>query len=202
MTREQQRKLKALKNSLMKTAQPYIKKYGWKKRDFMIWLKRDGLIFSLHLSVGENYGKCFLSGTGTVKPLWADDILWDILGMEENKKQPLSLRSIGAFTLHGAELYGRKYELVEWEQFELESAVEKMAAEFQVVVEKTGLDDFYRLAQQTIYHRELTECIISIYHGRYEEAQAVVAKMDSDYFSNEGLGFRVRAASYLEELVL
>lgn len=35
------------------------------------------------------------------KALYADDLWWDIWGATENKKEPLSLRGIGAYTLSG-----------------------------------------------------------------------------------------------------
>lgn len=41
-----------------------------------------------------------------VKPLYADDLWWDIFLMPENKKKPLSLRGNGAFALPG-ELIGK-----------------------------------------------------------------------------------------------
>lgn len=199
MKRDEQRKLKVLRSSLMKIAQPYIKQYGWKKKDFMIWLIKDGLFFSLLLFIGEKDGQCFLTSRGTVKPLWGDDILWEILGIEENKKAPLSLRSIGAFTLHGAEIYDNKYELLEWELFELEMMVEKIATEFQAVVQKTSIDDFYCLAEKTLYQNELLKSIILIHQKKYKEAVAFVSAMESEYFSNEGGGFKERALKYIKE---
>ena len=44
----------------------------------------------------------------TIKPLWLDDLLWDLLKMETNKEAPLSLRTIGAFTVSGSELFKMK----------------------------------------------------------------------------------------------
>ena len=34
------------------------------------------------------------------KPLWLDDILWDILDISDNKIAPISFRSIGAYTIN------------------------------------------------------------------------------------------------------
>lgn len=199
MTREQQKKLKVLKSTLMKTAQPFIKRYQWKKKDFMIWFLKDELYFSLLLSVGVKDGHCFCAGRGTFKPLWSDNILWEILGMESNKEQPLSLRSIGAFTIYGAELYKEQYELLEWASDELEVIVEKITAEFQKVIQSTGVADFYRLAEKTLYQSELLHCVILIYQEKYESAIAALGDMDTDLFSNEGKGFRERAFIYVKE---
>lgn len=78
MTREQQRKLKELKieeNLLHKTL---VKEYKLKKRDYMIWKVKDGLFFDMYSSVLEQDDICKCRVKAKVKPLWADDLLWDI----------------------------------------------------------------------------------------------------------------------------
>ena len=37
----------------------------------------------------------------TVKPMYADDLWWNILDASDNKKEPLSLRGTGAYSLSG-----------------------------------------------------------------------------------------------------
>ena len=36
--------------------------------------------------------------------MYADDLWWDIFNLSENKKCPTSLRGIGAFSIHAAQL--------------------------------------------------------------------------------------------------
>ena len=50
-------------------------------------------------------GGCKCSMHIEAKPLWIDDLLWDCLCMEGNKKEPLSLRATGAFTVSGVEIH-------------------------------------------------------------------------------------------------
>lgn len=50
-----------------------------------------------------------------MKPLWIDDLLWDFLKMIGNKKEPLSLRTIGAFIVYRVEIYEDYKELENWE---------------------------------------------------------------------------------------
>lgn len=69
------------------------RKYGF-RQSFYINFKVDG---------GYFFCLSFLTDEArlTVKPLYADDLWWDIWGATENKKEPLSLRGIGAYTLSG-----------------------------------------------------------------------------------------------------
>lgn len=205
MTREQQKKLKVLEASFMKLAQPYIKKYKLKKKDFMLWAERDGLFFSLFadVSVNPTDGKCYCTERVTVKPLWADDTFWEIMGMETNKQEPLSLRSIGAFTVYGAMVSDKKYELPEWELEAMEPVVEKIIEDFKRYVDSIQLDDFYQLAEKTKYKYEVTKCIILIYQERYVEAMELLNSAENGlYFANEGRYFRERGMDYIKDKMM
>lgn len=115
MTREQQKKLREFKKVLPKIIQAEIKKYKLKKKDFMVWFQKEELFFNLNISICERDGLCYCTSIERIKPLWIDDILWDVLGMPENKNEPASLRAIGAFTVYGSEIYNNEAELVTWE---------------------------------------------------------------------------------------
>ena len=59
--------------------------------------RQSGYIFCLqHLGFASVYLN--------VKPMYADDLWWDIFNLSENKKCPTSLRGIGAFSIHAAQL--------------------------------------------------------------------------------------------------
>ena len=73
-----------------------IKKYKFKKKDSMIWYNKKELFFDLLIDVKvKSDDKCYCTAVETIKPLWLDDLLWDLLKMETNKEAPLSLRTIG-----------------------------------------------------------------------------------------------------------
>lgn len=100
MTRDEQRRFKELKKALPQLLKDKIKTYKFKKKDYMIWYSKKGLFFDLHIDVRVlPDGKCYCISSEKMKPLWLDDLLWDLLKMESNKGQPLSLRAIGAFTV-------------------------------------------------------------------------------------------------------
>lgn len=120
MTKEERQKYKELTKVLPKMLKDKIKKYKFKKKDFMIWYSTKELFFDLLIGVKvKSDDKCYCTAIETIKPLWLDDLLWDLLKMETNKKEPLSLRTIGAFTVSGAELFKNETELKEWTISEL-----------------------------------------------------------------------------------
>ena len=69
------------------------RKYGFRQSSYINFKVEGGYFFCLFFLTGE--------ARLTVKPLYADDLWWDIWGATENKKEPLSLRGIGAYTLSG-----------------------------------------------------------------------------------------------------
>ena len=84
-----QREFDKLNNAARRSA---AKALGWKQRDYINWRVEQGYFF------------CFLDlypPRLEVKPLYADDLWWDIFEMPENKSEPMSLRGNGAFSLEG-----------------------------------------------------------------------------------------------------
>lgn len=109
VTREEQRKLRELKKALPKMLQNKIKQYKFKKTDYAIWFMKDNLFFTFlpHIGVPDD-GKCYCWASENIKPLWLDDLFWEIFQMESNKSAPLSLRATGAFAVRGSELFEGK----------------------------------------------------------------------------------------------
>ena len=71
------------------------KKFGWKQSSYINWKVEGGYYFYLvHLN-------CYGEATLYVKPLYIDDLWWDVFEMSSNKKEPMSLRGKGAFALDG-----------------------------------------------------------------------------------------------------
>ena len=99
--KERNKKLKNDFNSILKSK---IKDYNLKKKDYMIYTVENNMIYGLFPSafIREKDLKPIISIKISYKPLWADDLLWDILGMQSNKNEPDSLRVIGAFTMISA----------------------------------------------------------------------------------------------------
>lgn len=87
MTNKEYRKL------LADTRRSVSRKYGFRQSSYINFKVDGGYFFCLSFLTDE--------ARLTVKPMYADDLWWDIWGATENKKEPLSLRGTGAYSLSG-----------------------------------------------------------------------------------------------------
>lgn len=182
MTRDEQKKLKELKKSLLKILKAQIKSYKFKKKDFMIWSKKKDLFFDLLIDVKvTSDNRCICTSTERVKPLWLDDLLWDFLQMESNKSEPLSLRSIGAFTVYGSEIYDDECELENWDVGELEKCVDGFLEHFYNSIQTATIDTYLENIRYTRYHQELREALTYVHNKKYNEA--IECLKDDEYGS-------------------
>ena len=69
------------------------RKYGFRQSSYINFKIEEGYFFCLYFLNNEV--------RLTVKPMYADELWWDIWGASENKKEPLSLRGTGAYSLSG-----------------------------------------------------------------------------------------------------
>ena len=67
------------------------RKYGFRQNTYINFKVEDGYFFCVYFQYG--------SARLTVKPMYADDLWWDILGEPENKDKPDSLRGTGEHSL-------------------------------------------------------------------------------------------------------
>ena len=156
MTREQQRKLRELNKNLPKLLKDKIKKYKFKKIDYMLWFQKEDMFLTCFINVGFSTDGRFICRTQeSIKPLWIDDLLWDFLNMPNNKKEPLSLRAIGAFSVRGVHIYERSNELTNGSLQELEEYVEEYLEHFYQTIQTIQLDSFYEGISNSSYHEEL-----------------------------------------------
>ena len=197
MTREQQKKLRELKNALPKIIQLEIKKCKLKKKDFMIWFQKKDLFFDLIISLRERDRHCYCASVEKRKPLWIDDLLWDILGMPENKNEPVSLRAIGAFTVFGSEIYSDESELETWEIEELEKHVCKYIEHFYQNIQAFGIEKFYECMNASPYHQDLRKSLSLIYEKKYEEALDYLSTQDRGHFCNKGVWINDAMRDYI-----
>ncbi len=96
MTREEQRILREMKKYLDNCVKVTAKNRKFKKRDYCVYLIKNNMFYSVYFHMLDSRE---ISITFTAKPFWLDDLLWTVLQMEDNLKQPDSLRGTGAFTI-------------------------------------------------------------------------------------------------------
>lgn len=70
------------------------REFGFRQSSYINWRIESGYFFCLYHLTKE---KAYL----TVKPMYADDLWWDIFGIPENKQCPQSLRGTGVFSIEG-----------------------------------------------------------------------------------------------------
>ena len=202
MTREQQKKLKLLKQCLPKVIQSSIKPYGFKKKDYMVWYQKNDMYFSLLVGIRERDGHCYCFSQETIKPLWLDDLFWDMIDMAENKSQPLSLRCIGAFALRGMENYQDEQELSEWSADELEQCVVAYMEHFSRTIENSDIESYYSIFDPSAYQGYIQEILILIHKGEYPKAlERVYAIEGNGQFSNKGIWFKEYAENYCKKCI-
>ena len=204
MTREQQRKLRELKKALPKVLKEKIKKYKFKKKDFMLWFQKEDIFLTCFIYVGFSTDGRFICDTKEqIKPLWIDDLLWDCLHMPNNKKEPLSLRAIGAFAVSGVEVYQSYDELPNGSLEELEKYVDEYLEHFYQTIQTIQLDSYYEGISNNPYHEELRVALTYVYHKQYNEALSYLEDKGDGIFCNVDLwihdGIREFCESKLSE---
>ena len=203
MTREQQRKCKELNKCLPKILKNSVKSYGLKKKDYMVWSSKKEMYFSLLIDIRERDGHCYCTSLETIKPLWMDDLFWDVMDMPENKSEPLSLRCIGAFAIYGMVFAESEQELPEWSTEELENCVTAYLEHFHQTVQSCDLESYYSLLDVTAYQGDVQEILGLMHRQEYQKALECVRSMEGDGgFQNKGIWFREYVERYCERCIV
>lgn len=181
LSREEVRAVKALDKTMPRLARSLIKPYRFKAIDGMVWTVRGEVLFILNpwLITPPRDDRAYLKASCEAKPLFMDDLLWDILGFEENKSAPMSLRVNGAFALPGVPVYEERkpLEVIDSEHVTalLSEELERFSA-FLSSVEGREMTWFREWeAQQENYGRmELWRLLLALHDGKRDEVLAYV----------------------------
>ena len=147
------------------------RKYGFRQSSYINFKVEGGYFFCLFFLTGE--------ARLTVKPLYADDLWWDIWGATENKKEPLSLRGIGAYTLTGQVL--ASYEIKNTtDKSKLENQFEQLfngaTAEItKFIADNPDADTFYPDESKMDHDPDRLLYLMALIHnGKEEEALSII----------------------------
>ena len=117
------------------------KKFGWKQSSYINWKVEGGYYFYLvHLN-------CYDEATLYVKPLYIDDLWWDVFEMPDNKKAPMSLRGNGTFSLDGVKIL-KTPDLFDIRADESEYELEKIQKYSDEDIEKIWDDVFQQIEDE------------------------------------------------------
>ena len=141
------------------------RKYGFRQSSYINFKVDGGYFFCLYFLTGEV--------RLTVKPMYADDLWWDIWGATENKKEPLSLRGIGAYSLSGQKLFS--YEIKNTtEKSKLENQFEQLfkgaTAEItKFIADNPDADTFYPDESKMDHDPDRLLYLMALIHNGKEE---------------------------------
>jgi len=194
MTREKERAVMALDKTMPRLVRSLIKPYRFKAIGGMVWTVRGEVLFILTpwLITPPGDDRAYLKTSCEVKPLFMDDLLWDILGFQENKSAPMSPRVNGAFALPGVPVYEKRkpLEVIDSEQVTtlLSEELERFSG-FLPSVEGREMTWFREWeAQQENYGRmELWRLLLALHDGKRDE---VLAYVTTHRISDYGVGNR------------
>ena len=121
---------------------------GWATKSGRAFKVEGEMFFSVVFLASRKERECYWSLK--CKPLAFDDLLWRILGMPANLKEPTSLRATGAFTLNGIELHSHRVQGIELDDASLDNLCRAMMEE--VVAHATDasvhtVDEYLQLAE-------------------------------------------------------
>lgn len=185
MTREEKKAVTAMRKALPNLVRPLIKPYRYKSVGGMVWTVQNDMLFILSPSISTPRGEeqIYVEVTCEAKPLFADDLLWDVLGLEENKSKPMSLRVNGVFALYGVPVYThrRVLEVLDSEQVTAHVVAElEEFSSFLASLDGREMDWFRELeaGQERYSYMEVMRPILMLHDGKRDKALEYVSTHD------------------------
>lgn len=189
MTKEEKKAVATLKKELPKICRALVKPYKYKVVDGCPWTIQNGILFDMlpHITIPLHEDKAYLSIPCGAKPLFVDDILWDILGMEENNAKPASLRVNGAFSLTTVKFQEQRYALDALSREELQNYLEHEFQTFSCFLASIAgseLPWFLQMEDKKddYYQVDVMRPIIMLHEGRNDDALKYIAERNVSTF--------------------
>lgn len=182
MKKEYREKNKAIKNALKEIIKSKAKEYKLKKKDYMIYAVKDNMIYGLLVDayIRETDLKPTIYSFIEYKPLWIDNLLWDILDMESNKNESDSLRVIGAFTVDGM-TYSRDTIEFDGNIDTLEKLIDDLFKKFENAISKLTNEKYIIDVKETDGKRDIDKALVFIHENNYIEAKRIIEEDKSSY---------------------
>lgn len=194
MTREEQKKFREQKEYLKVKSKEYAKQFALKKKDYMFYHSAKQMFYCMMFFMKET-GICI---SFYAKPLWMDDILWDILKMSSNKKEPVSLRSIGAYTIHSNI---KEYEETFQEEADIERIIQDYFGMFKEFAQTFDEAEFLKNYQNINWQQEIIQTIVLIHENKFAEALEYLADKEIRDFVIGSKNFTELAVAYIKTCI-
>lgn len=190
LTREEQRRNNEWKKYLALKSKEYFRQYNLKKRNYSFYTSKNNMFYSMVLSMVENKVKIAFYA----KPMWLDDILWDILNMSENKNEPISLRGIGAFTIN-SKIKG--YDSIVSSTEDIDKVIIDTFESFINFTNSYSESDFLNNYKSISYQQEMINVIVLLYKKKQQEALKYLCNTKIDNFIIKNKNFSQLAMEYI-----
>lgn len=193
MNREELKKYKEMKKYLENKAKKVYKAYNLKKKDYMFYLSKNNMFYSIMFSMSNNIIKVSFYA----KPLWIDDILWDILNMSDNKKAPVSLRSVGAYTIN-SQVKIKEYNVKN--ENEIDDILNKSFNDLLKLSNIYDEDYYLKYYTNISYQKGMIYTIVLIHNGEYKKALDFLNDTKINNFVSNNKCFSDLAIEYINKI--
>ena len=146
-------------------------KYGFRQSSYVNFKVESGYFFCLYFLTGDV--------RLTVKPMYADDLWWNIWDASDNKNEPLSLRGTGAYSLSGQILTSDEITKVA-DKGELTDIIDGMFknatdAISKFIIANPDADTFFPDESKMDYDPDRLLYLMALIHnGKKEDALAII----------------------------
>ena len=146
-------------------------KYGFRQSSYVNFKVESGYFFCLYFMNGDV--------RLTVKPMYADDLWWNIWDASDNKKEPLSLRGTGAYSLSGQNLTSDEIAKVtdKGELTDIIDGIFKNATDAisKFIIVNPNADTFFPDESKMDYDPDRLLYLMALIHnGKEEDALAII----------------------------
>ena len=147
------------------------RKYGFRQSSYVNFKVESGYFFCLYFLTGDV--------RLTVKPMYADDLWWNIWDASDNKNEPLSLRGTGAYSLSGQILTSDEITKVA-DKGELTNIIDGMFknatdAISKFIIANPNADTFFPDESKVDYDPDRLLYLMALIHnGKEEDALAII----------------------------
>ena len=147
------------------------RKYGFRQSSYVNFKVESGYFFCLYFMNGDV--------RFTVKPMYADDLWWNIWDASDNKNEPLSLRGTGAYSLSGQILTSDEITKVA-DKGELTNIIDGMFknatdAISKFIIANPNADTFFPDESKMDYDPDRLLYLMALIHnGKEEDALAII----------------------------
>lgn len=174
MNRETRKQISTLQKSMNAIVKDIAKAYKYKVIGGQIWTIQNEHIFEFFPFIITPPEGIKIKIRCSVKPLYVDDYLWDILGMSENKRERTSLRVNGAFSLFAVPFEERREPLIKVTYEEVYAKLQNELSTFDsfltsILGKEAQWFTAMGASKDGYYHSELMRLMIDLHKENYSK---------------------------------